>query len=118
MKKIIGILGMAVIVMTVFFNVSLLANDDLNTNLITLSSIAKANAQNGESGGGNCTYTSKQSKLVTGTNTWQVVGYNGEILETCTQQYSYNQEICGGTNGSICCDGGVSNYTETDPECS
>ena len=47
MKKIIGILGVAVFVVTMFFNISIITNNSLDNNLFALTTITTASAENG-----------------------------------------------------------------------
>jgi len=47
MKKVLGILGIGLIVMTMFFNVSTLTSSNENNNLLTLIGVKNANAAGG-----------------------------------------------------------------------
>lgn len=50
MKKIIGILAVCALMMTVFFNTSLIIENNANIDLVSLTTLSLANAENGNGG--------------------------------------------------------------------
>ena len=92
MKKIIGILGVTLILAVTFFNLSLITTVNSNTSLDSLIQTAKAQSE-----AGGCDYSDEYGGTWSDWHTY--LDHNGR---ECTETWSGYEVVCQGS-GSLCC---------------